>query len=242
MHEIEPEAAPWQVLTLKADRIYVEALRQAVERACPGAVVRAVHRLAEARAALIEQPVDLLLAGFDFPDGDVLSLLGGSPLERGRGWRHALIVTSRKEERVLALLRAAPIAGVFDSGAEDFSRLVAVMPEVVAGRQYWSASILARLQRLRAAGGTLCGRLTPIELLVFSAVGDGSDDTVAAARIGLEPGYVRNVRNTLHGKLGVQHRGELTRKASESGVVVITADGVHRPGFDSLLASNRAKR
>ncbi len=240
MSGFKSEPVGWQVLALKADRIYVAALRHAVERACPGAVVRTACSLAEARVALTEQPVDLLLAGFGFADGDVLSLIGAQSSERG--WRQALIVTARKEDHVLSLLRAVQIAGVFDPDEEDFARLVAVLPEVLAGRAYWSPSVLARLRQLREEGGALCRRLTPVELLVFSAVGDGSDDAAAAARLEMKLSYVSSVRELLHEKLGVQHKGDLMRLASEFGVVRLVAGQVQRPGFARLLASRGDKR
>ncbi len=225
---------------LKADRVYGAALRHSLERVWLSAGVRAVGSLAEARAALAERPVDLLLAGFGLPDGDVLPLLDGTVAERG--WRRVLIVTGRKEERVLALLRAVPIAGVFDPEQEDLAWLLAVLPEVMAGRTYWSPSVLARFQRTTGGRDTLCRRLTRVELLVFSAVGDGSDNAVAGLRLGMKPSSVKSVRGVLHEKLGVQHKGELIRLAVESGVVRITAGGVHRPGFENLLAGHREKR
>ena len=240
MPKVELVRADWQVLVLKADRIYGVALQRGVECALPGAVVRITCGIVEARTALKERPVDLLLSGFNVTGGDVLPLLCAGVMDRG--WRRALIVTGRKEERVLALLQAAPIAGVFDPDKEDLTRLVAVLPAVVVGGSYWSPSVLMHLRRLRTDADALCRRLTLVEMLVFSAVGDGSDDATAAARLGMKPSSVQSVRSSLHEKLGVQHRGELMRLAVQKGVVHITAQGVHRPGFDSLLASHCERR
>jgi DNA-binding NarL/FixJ family response regulator len=235
---VKPHSAIWRVLVLKKDRIYSEALQRAAEIALPGSLVHRAHSLSEARLNLKRQRVDLLLAGCDFTDGGVLPILW--PPVPERGWRRALIVTARKEERLLELLRTAPIAGVFDPAAEDFARLLTVLPQVMGGARYWSPGVWARLREVISSGTNLSRRLTPVQLLVFAAVGDGSDDVEAGARLGMKPSAVKSVRNSLHQKLGLRHKGELMRLALEHGVVRITAERIHRPGFELLL--NRQQR
>ena len=70
---------------------------------------------------------------------------------------------------------------------------------------------------------------------MFSVIGDGCDDKVAAARLGLRESSVHSVRRELHRKLGAQHRGELIRLAAQRGYVRFTAESVQYPGQAILL-------
>ena len=237
--EMSSEHYGLQVLALKGDRVCGAALGLAVKQTWANAVVRCSGSIAEAREALAQSPVDLLLSGFRLPDGDILSLLALPDSERR--WRRAFIVTGRREERVLTLLRSSPIAGIFDSAIEDFAKLAQVLPAAMVGRGYWSPSVLSRLREPATAPNSLGRMLTPMELLVFSAVGDGSDDQAAGVLLGRKASTVQTVRRALHEKLGISHRGQLMRLAAEKGVVQISAGGVHRPGFDTLLM-NRCRK
>ena len=73
------------------------------------------------------------------------------------------------------------------------------------------------------------------ELQVFSVIGDGSDDEVAASRLEMNVHTIHTHRRNIMKKLGVQTRTELMKEAIRRGIVRITAENVIRPGFDFFL-------
>jgi two-component system nitrate/nitrite response regulator NarL len=225
-----------EILILKADRLCANILHQTALIVFPSAVARVATSIAEVISALESRTVDLLLTGVGLVDGDTLDLLAESEAERK--FRRALVVTGRREQRVLVTLRALPISGVFDPMSEDMVQLEAAIRTVGGGGRYWSPSVQARLTSKNSSSpGSLCALLSPTEQLVFAVIGDGSDDRVAADRLNLKPSTIHSVRRELHRKLGVQHKGELVRMAVQHGYVRFTEEGVQRPGFSSLLAA-----
>jgi DNA-binding CsgD family transcriptional regulator len=110
------------------------------------------------------------------------------------------------------------------------------------GTPYWSHGILEQLRRHATGARSICQLLTPTEQLVFAVIGDGSDDDIAATRLGLRPSTIGSIRRELHRKLNVQHRGELMRAAIQHGFVRITPEGVVRPGFGTLSHACRPRR
>lgn len=229
------------VLILKADRVYAEALRRAVKRVVPAAAIRTVHTIQDAAAALAEAPVDLLLTGVGMPDGGILDFLSVYLVEPRRVSR-VLVVTARRDQRIMAGLNGLPIQGVFDPWTEDQQRLRVALRAVVAGAGYWSPSVLERIQRDCLSPASLCRRLSAAEQLVLSILGDGSDDNFAAELLGLKPSAISSVCRSLHRKLGVRHRGELVRFAVQHGFVRLLPGRVVRPGFATMLAAWQDRR
>jgi DNA-binding NarL/FixJ family response regulator len=227
-----PIAAPSAVLILKSGRLLGSVLREVVRERFPAAMIQVAHTIAAGRALLAERPIDLLLTGVGFPDGDALDLIA----QQGER-RRVLVVTSHWEHRVLAALRVLPIRGVFDPSSEDAEQLDAALAAVTQGGHYWSLSVLDRLYAQSVPSTSISRMLSPTEHLVFAVIGDGTDDKAAATELNLRPSTVQSVRRDLHRKLGAQHKGDLMRLAVQHGYVRITAVGVQRLGFASLLAA-----
>ena len=231
------------VVILKSDRLFAEMLRHSALRVFPNAVVNVATSVEMAEGLLRSKP-DVFVTGVGASmEGDVLELLGQS-VQAGPLANRILVVTSRREYRVLSCLRALDVDGVFDSSRESQENLASALRAVAVGSRYWSASILQHMQNLGQLGaaGSHFRLLTACEQLVLSVVGDGCDDTVAARELGLSPSTVSTVRRELHRKLGVQHRGELVRVAAQNGFVRFTPAGVVRPGFTMLAAAYHARK
>src|SRR6187402_860322 len=106
------------VLILKADRIYAEALRQYTLHVFPSARVFVAWSVAAARTILSTEPIDFFVTGAGATlESDVLDLLAQQSTKPLRV-QHVLVVTVRREYRVLAALRGLAIDGVFDSASE----------------------------------------------------------------------------------------------------------------------------
>lgn len=230
-----PRSDTPRILVLKGDKLCASVLTETVGRIFPNAFVFRETTLQGALGLLAADPVDLLLTGISLPDGDTLDLLAELP-ER-RQFRRALVVTGRWEHRLLAILRLLPIHGVFDSNSEGEEQIETALRLVSKGERYWSASVLERLCREQVPANSINRMLSPTEHLVFAVIGDGCDDKVAAKKLNLRPSTIHSVRRELHRKLGIQHKGELVRLAVRYGYVRITATGVQRPGFSTLLAA-----
>src|SRR5688572_5469816 len=106
------------VLILKADRLYAEALRQYTLHVFPAARVLVAWSVESAKTLLAVEPVDLFVTGAGATlESDVLDLLAQQTSKPSR-IQHVLVVTVRREYRVLAALRGLAIDGVFDSASE----------------------------------------------------------------------------------------------------------------------------
>jgi DNA-binding NarL/FixJ family response regulator len=237
----DTEASIRVVMILKADRLYSEVLRQFTLRVFPRAQVRLVATVEAAATTFAREKVDLFITGLGASlEGDVLELLGSAVL-RSRAPR-VIVVTARREYRVLAALRTLAVHGVFDTSTEPPEDFMTALVAVTAGTRYWSHAILEHMQRIGGANTALFRLLTAFEQIVLSVVGDGCDDSVAARELGVSPSTVSTVRRELHRKLGVQHRGELVRVAAQHGFVRFTPGGVVRPGFALLSAAYRSRK
>lgn len=229
------------VVVLEADRLFATVLRQYCERAFPSAHITHVTVGESAALALEAKPADLFVAGVSASlEADVLDLLWRRFCQSPRD-RRVLVVTPRREYRLLGTLRSLEVEGVFDSGAEVPDQLALALNTVAEGGRYWSPSILQHMQRPGSAA-TVFRLLTAFEQIVLSVIGDGCDDCTAADQLGVSPSTVSTVRRDLHRKLGVQHRGELVRVAAQQGFVRFTAAGTIRPGFAMLTATYQARR
>lgn len=227
-----------RVLIVNSDRLYSDLLRRSVQSLVTTAKVLIACTLADASAALAQQPVDILVTSVLAEDGEVLSALPDW-VERRQVVRDALVVTSRKEPWVLEQLAQAPIRGVCDAQADidEFSRALVAVAD---GGQYWTSTVRAALDRGRSVLSRV--DLTPTERLVLAVIGAGADDTLAADELQMAPSTVASVRKQLHRKLGVQHRGALMQRAHEYGVVIINSGRVIRPGFSALWGERSASR
>ena len=233
---------PRCVLILKADRLYAEALRQYTLHVFPAARVLVAWSVETAKNVLASEPVDIFVTGVGASlESDVLDLLAQRSGQT-RSTQRVLVVTVRREYRVLAALRGLAIDGVFDSAAERPGEFVTALRAISTGGRYWSQSVLDHMHRVGSASTALFRLLTTFEQVVLSVIGDGCDNTVAARTLKLSPATVSTVRRELHRKLGVQHRGELVRVAAQHGFVRFTSAGVVRPGFGIMCAAYQARR
>lgn len=231
------------VLILKADRLHAEALRQYTLRVFPRARVIVALSLELARTALAAHDIDVFVTGAGASlESDVLDLLAQCANNPSSHYPRVLVVTVRREYRMLAALRALSVDGVFDSAIEPPDQFMTALQAIANGKRYWSQTILDHMHRVGSGSTALFRLLTAFEHLVLSVIGDGCDNAVAARELNLSPATVSTVRRELHRKLGVQHRGELVRVAAQHGFVRFTSGGVVRPGFAMMREAYQARR
>ena len=230
------------ILILKADRLWLAALRHAATVAFPAASVAFTHCVAGARTALARRRYDLLISGLLLPDGDVLDLLAGNALTPPPAAPRQLVVTGQRLPHMLAALRARGVAGAFDTRAEQPEAIASVVTRVGRGGRYWSKDLAAHAGVDSARPPPLHRLLTPVEELVLATIGDGSSDRAGAGHLGVEPSTIHGVRRELYRKLGVHDCPGLARAAQQAGYVRITPAGVIRPGYAHLFAACRGRK
>jgi DNA-binding NarL/FixJ family response regulator len=215
-------------------RIYAEALQAICERAFPAAVATPFCTGQEILRALRETPADLLLLSLSFPDMDGIDLLQCVASEKLA--RRVLVATHRREEHSLLALRDARFDGLLDTLEESVEALVHALHLVAAGNVYVSPAFRSQIID-RDSLGVLSQKLTAAEIRVFSAIGDGSGNGEAAARLGLRESTVQTHRRNIMHKLGIPSSAKLVREAIRLGVIRITVEGrVIRPGFETITA------
>lgn len=227
------------VLIAKADRIYAAALRTAIESLVPDAEIDCVSRLDEAERQVGQKKYDLIVSGIMLLDGDALdwlaSILGAPDSPR------VMVVTGRRETRVLAALHESRAHGVFDSCEYGLDELREAIRLVLSGGMFWSGTVRDALLSEACDGPELLRCLTPTEQLVLAVIGDGSDDNEAADRLAMTSVAIRSHRKRLYAKLRINHRGQLIRLALCHGFVRVSGARVVHPGF-GLLRSRAPRR
>lgn len=226
-----PSANPagLRIVILKSDLLYGHLVRQQVLKEWPKARVE-VYRLGmEALEAIQQNEPDLFIAGGRIEDMDGLEHL--EPFINSS--LPILIITSRPLPRFFAQARDIRYDGVYDAIEEGLDNLGAALRRVLLHEPYVSTTFIAQLRRPRRS--VTLDELTAMEEVVLSAIGDGSDNLAAGERLALAPETVETHRKRIMKKLHLTHKGEMMVYAVRQGYIVVTANGVQRPGFQRKL-------
>ncbi len=223
--------------------MYAEVLRRAAQAVSPQARILVANSVQAAVELRGKTNFDVVLTGCDPAfESDILQLVADFTAPESRHPSRVFVVGSHLEYRVLTALHTLPIRGIFDTATEAPENLEGALEQVFSGGAYWSASVGLRVRHTSPSTRDGCEHLSMTEQLVLSVVGDGSDDVTAAQALGLSPATVSTIRQKLHRKLRVQHRGELIRVAAQYGFVRFTQAGIVRPGFSLLAAECLARK
>jgi len=217
-----------RVVVLKADRLYGDMIRRQIVDLWPRAEVEVFQRGLDALQSMQSAEPDLFITGVMVDDMD--------GLEHIEAFQETLlpilIVTSRADPRTFCMLRELRYDGIYDAVAEGGENLPVAIEQVLQRRPYVSPSIWPQLNLPKKI--TL-DSLTPREQEVLAAIGDGSDDSDAAVRLGMSQNTVGTHRKAIMRKLKIHHRGQLMLYASQFGYVRYTPTAVYRPGFQRRL-------
>lgn len=216
------------VVVLKADRLYGDLICRQVIEYWQAAHVQVFQKGFDALDAIQSHMPDMFITGVRIEDMDGLEHLEPF-IERELP---ILIVTTRRDSRTLALLREIRYNGLFDVRGEGLANLHTALQRVHAREMYVSPTFAPHLKKPKSI--TL-DALTPKEEIVLSIIGDGSDNEMAAARLGISPHTVNTHRKSIMGKLGLHHKGQIMCYAVQNGYVRIAPDGVCRPGFQRRI-------
>ena len=211
-------------------RTYAEVLQEFCRKIFPEAKVVVGCTGTEVLAALYAQRADVLLMALVYPDihgADLLKRISQEKLAT-----RVLVAAHHRDERTLLALRDAQFDGLLDTQEEPIEALQLALRLVAAGEPYVSQVFRGSVVD-RSPVGSVWLKLTPAEIRVFAAIGDGSDNEEAARDLGLSEATVQTHRRNLMHKLGISSSTKLVREAIRMGMVRINTDGrVIRPSFD----------
>lgn len=228
---VSPDSTAWvrRVVVGQSGRTYAEALQAFCQKAFPQAEVTVGCSGSEIMAALYAQKADVLLLAMTLPDMHGVDLL--KRVTHEKLVTRVLAASYHRDERTLLALRDAQFDGLIDTREEHMDALVLALRLVASGQPYVSPAFRGSVID-RTPVGEVWQKLTPAEIRVFAAVGDGSGNEEAARRLGLSEATVQTHRRNLMHKLGVSSSAKLVREAIRLGLVRINADGVViRPEF-----------
>ena len=225
---MRPRSSNPLVVVLKANRLCGELICEWIQRYWRNAQVQNFQQGLTALDAIQGHLPDLFLTGVLIDDMDGLEHLEPF-LEKDLP---VLIVTVRKDERTITLIKSIRYDGIFDEIGEGLGNLGTAMERAMDHRLYVSPAFVPLLKTARSV--TLSG-LTEKEQMVLSVIGDGSDDLQTAARLGLSPHTINTHRKAIMAKLGLHQKGDLMTYAARKGYVHITPEKVYHPGFQRLL-------
>jgi DNA-binding NarL/FixJ family response regulator len=222
-----------QVVVVQRGQIYAHAIQAVCRQAFPWADVTAHDNGISTLAALRERPADLLFLDLSFPDLHGFAMLRQVQAEKLAV--RTLLGCNRRDETCLQLLRAAQIDGIVDTLDENAGTVVEALQLVAAGEIFVSP-VYRKAVVNRTHASQLWLQLTPAEIRILAAIGDGSDDLEAAAETGLSAATVQTHRRNIMRKLGVSSSPKLVREAIRLGLVHITSRGdIIRSGLEPPL-------
>ena len=231
---MSPRTSSLHVVVLKAERFYGELICERIRSHWRKAQVQVFQRGLEALRTMQSRVPDLLVVGVRIFDMDGLEHL--EPFIRRD--LPVLIVTSCRDERSFALLRAVRYDGLYDTTAEGMDNFSSALEQALNHRTYVSPTFLPLINPPEDCAAI---RLTETEQRVLSIIGEGADDQEAAARFGLSSHTINTHRKKIMSKLHVHQKGELIRYALHKGYVHFTADKIYRPGFQRCLDQGNGK-
>lgn len=204
------------------------------QQACSHAEIEVYRRGIDALMRVGGKPVDLWLVGLELPDMDGLDLLGimnhCGPSSR------SLLLAGRFTEMACLRLSEDAADGFFDCSEEKGPALGTAILRILDGGGYESSPLREVRRRALAGRVSLDRLLSNVEMLVMSALADGSDDHVAGGLLGMNAATVHTHRQRIMKKLGSHNRIELTAEAGLRGMVRRGADEtVIRPAFSLFL-------
>lgn len=177
--------------------------------------VRDVATLADARAAVLTEPVDIIVLDLRLPDGSALEVI---PTLRSSGAR-VLCFTSADDGYSVRSAYAAGASGYLLKSAPHDTVEQAVR-EVLAGRVYADPTVAMLLvQGVQEAPLGDGSPLTRREVAVLELVADGRSNPEIADELGIAPLSVKSHLARIGRKLGTGDRTQMVAAAMRAEVL-----------------------
>lgn len=215
MHHVESA----RIIIVEDHTLLRELLQDALHRHGHTHVVATAGTVEEAVVACMEHPADMLIIGWQLPDGTGLELV------RRLGARVAsmriLMLTSSEQE---GIVRNAAENGVhgFVSQRQSLGTLREAILALLAGKCYYCpTSSKMLIEAMKNPSANNASALTPREWQILRTLAEGLSTKEMARRLHLSPKTVSNHITSLKDKLGIQEPAGLVRFAVRQGLVQI---------------------
>ena len=178
--------------------LFRDALRSAVDKAAPGAEVVECASLAEARAAMVAGPVDLLLLDLKLSDSEGMAGLAAVRAEQPTV--PVAVVSASEDAPVVRHALGLGAAG-FIPKSSSLPQMVEAIAAILAGDS-WAPDV-------PEADDDLAGRvasLTPSQLRILEGLKAGRLNKQIAFDLGVSEATIKAHLTSVFRKLGVQNR------------------------------------
>lgn len=202
-----------RILIVEDQTIVREMLSEWVTSHPRWTLVAACGTLGEARAAIAERPVDLVVLDVELPDGSGLDLLDGLSTNSAPA---VVLVTAHEQPWLLRDAKQSRVLGIVLKGAplSDLRRAI----EKASVGEASHCRRTAELMRRWPVEASPVGRLTPREVEVLRHVVVGLTSREIAASLGIREKTVQNHRANLMEKLELRDVPALVRYAIAHGL------------------------
>ena len=188
----------YQVLIADDHPLFRAALRSAVDKAAPGAEVVECASLAEARAAMVAGPVDLLLLDLKLSDSEGMAGLAAVRAEQPTV--PVAVVSASEDAPVVRHALGLGAAG-FIPKSSSLPQMVEAIAAILAGDS-WAPDV-------PEADDDLAGRvasLTPSQLRILEGLKAGRLNKQIAFDLGVSEATIKAHLTSVFRKLGVHNR------------------------------------
>ncbi|WP_292076742.1 MULTISPECIES: response regulator transcription factor [Brevundimonas] len=187
-----------RILVADDHPLFRAALRSAVDKAAPGAEVVECASLAEARAAMVAGPVDLLLLDLKLSDSEGMAGLAAVRAEQPTV--PVAVVSASEDAPVVRHALGLGAAG-FIPKSSSLPQMVEAIAAILAGDS-WAPDV-------PEADDDLAGRvasLTPSQLRILEGLKAGRLNKQIAFDLGVSEATIKAHLTSVFRKLGVQNR------------------------------------
>ncbi len=207
-----------RVLVVEDHPVYRDGLAAAFADVADLRLAAAVGTLAEARAVLDAQPVDVVLLDLGLPDGDGLGSLPG--LRADHEPLAVVVLTMNDDPHAVLDAQRAGALGYLLQGSGRADILDAVRRAADGGAVFSPGAAQVVLEAAADSTSEPSRRLglTPREADVLRLLGSGLSNAAIATRLGLSAKTVRNQVSVVLAKLAVSSRAEAAVRARTLGL------------------------
>lgn len=230
------ESSEARILLVEDHASLREALALILSREPGFTVAGEAGSIAEARAVLGEQSVDVVVVDLGLPDGDGTQLIREIQHAGPRLSCTTLVLTMSFDRAHVARAVEAGASGVLNKSV-SIVEIVDAIKRLRAGETLFAASEIVEMLRYAStqreeelAVQASINMLTPREMQVLQGLAEGLDSREIAYRMKIAVETERNYAASILGKLGVHSRLQALAFAIRHGIVEINSSTSHTRG------------
>lgn len=190
------------IAILEDHPIYAAGLRELVEQMLPSTHIICHNRLGDLLAALVEQPVQLILADLHVTDGQGLDML---QTIKSR-CPSTVLIGITGDEAILNMNRCNPLSEFrVLSKMDSFDYITNEIQTLLKRSNVLDRNSSIELSSVSASRNTE-GELTRKQLLVLNLIKQGLSNKEIARRLNVSPETVKTHAKDVYGRLGIRNR------------------------------------